>query len=68
MFGVSSSPFLLNATIRFHQHRQEKEELVQKLLRSTYVDDIISGGHTEDEAFELYMESKKRSSGKEDST
>ena len=61
VFGVSSSPFLLNATIRFHleKHRQEKEELVQKLLHSTYVDDIISGGHTEDEAFELYMESKK---------
>ena len=41
------------------QQKEESVERLQKLLRSTYVDDIISGGHTEDEAFELYMESKK---------
>ena len=61
VFGVSSSPFLLNATIRFHLERylETNEGLVRQLLRSTYVDDIVSGGHTEDEVFELYTGSKR---------
>ena len=61
VFGVSSSPFLLNATIRFHleKYLEHNEGLVHHLLRSTYVDDIISGGPTEDEVFDLYTESKK---------
>ena len=61
VFGVSSSLFLLNATIRFHLERylETNEDLVRCLLCSTYVDDIISGGHTEDEVFNLYTESKK---------
>ena len=61
VFGVSSSPFLLNATIRFHlqKYLESNERLVDQLLRSTYVDDIISGGRTEDEVLELYTESKK---------
>ena len=61
MFGVSSSPFLLNATIRFHleKYLETSEGLVQHLLCSTYVDDIISGGPAEDEAFNLYTASKK---------
>ena len=61
VFGVSSSPFLLNATIRFHleKYLETNEGLVQQLLHSTYVDDIISGGHTEEEAFDLYTTSKK---------
>lgn len=61
VFGVSSSPFLLNATIRFHleKYLETNESLVRGLLRSTYVDDIMSGGHTEDEAFDLYTESKR---------
>ena len=43
VFGVSSSPFLLNATIRFHleKYLETSEGLIQYLLRSTYVDDII---------------------------
>ena len=61
VFGVSSSPFLLNATIRFHleKYLETNEGLVRQLLHSTYVDDIISGGHTEDEVFDLYTVSKK---------
>ena len=39
VFGVSSSPFLLNATIRFHleKHLGQNEKLVKQLLCSTYV-------------------------------
>ena len=61
IFGVSSSPFLLNATIRFHLEKYLKtnEEQVRRLLCSTYVDDIIAGGETEEEAFELYAQSKQ---------
>ena len=61
VFGVSSSPFLLNATIKFHleKYLETNEALVRQLLQSTYVDDIISGSCTEDEAFNLYVESKR---------
>jgi len=61
VFGVSSSPFLLNATIRFHleKYLETSEGLVRHLLRSTYVDNILSGGPTKDEAFSLYTASKK---------
>ena len=44
VFGVSSSPFLLNATIRFHLERYMESDTstVQTLLQSTYVNDIIT--------------------------
>ena len=50
MFGISSSPFLLNATIKFHldSFRESHELVVEWLLLSTYVDDIISGASSED--------------------
>ena len=44
VFGVSSSPFLLNATIRYHIENTEADtELVSKLTKSFYVDDLIAG-------------------------
>ena len=61
MFGVSSSPFLLNATIKYHlpHYLESHPDLIQGLLRSTYVDDIITGASSEDEAFDLYTQSKE---------
>ena len=61
VFGVSSSPFLFNATIRFHLEKYLKtdESLVQQLVHSTYVDDIISGGETEAEVLNLYTRAKE---------
>ena len=61
VFGVSSTPFLLNATIRFHleNYLETDKSLVQQLLRSTYVDDIVTGGQTEDDVFALYTRSKE---------
>ena len=58
--GVSSSTFLLNATIRFHleKHLGQNESLVRRLLQSPYVDDVIAGGHTEEEVLQLCRESK----------
>ena len=34
-------------------------DLVSKLLRSTYVDDIVTGAESEKAAYELYKESKE---------
>ena len=61
MFGVSSSPFLLNATVKYHLEKflGTNEAVVKRLLQSTYVDDVISGAGTEDEAFDLYTQSKE---------
>lgn len=61
VFRVSSSPFLLNATIKYHleQYLDTRPHLVESLLRSTYVDDIITGANSDDEAFDLYTQSKE---------
>ena len=61
-FGVSSSPFLLNATIATHmeKYRQEDPEFVTQFNRAIYVDDVIFGAEDNDKAFELYSKSKQR--------
>ena len=60
VFGVSPSPFLLNATIKYHleRFRRTHADLVENLLRSTYVDDIVTGADSEEQAFELYTDAK----------
>ena len=60
VFGVSSSPFLLNATIRHHlkKYVSTHPKLVKKISESIYVDDVVSGAETEEEAFTMYQESK----------
>ncbi len=52
---------LCSASLPFHLERylETNESLVRQLLDSTYVDDIISGGDTEDEVFDLYTKLKK---------
>ena len=61
VFGVSSSPFLLNATVKFHLENfiESHKAVVEHLLQSTYVDDIVSGADSEDEAFDLYAQAKE---------
>ena len=61
VFGVSSSPFLLNATIRHHleQYREVQPRLVEKLSKAAYVDDIITGTDNEEEAHQLFTRSKE---------
>ncbi|GFX07746.1 uncharacterized protein TNCV_4160151 [Trichonephila clavipes] len=53
-FGVSSSPFLLAATIRHHieKYKHEFPDSVELLDRSFYVDDLISGGNEFEEALQ----------------
>ena len=61
VFGVSSSPFLLNATIRHHMERYSTVYLqfVKTFLRSIYVDDVSYGADDADSAYELYKKSKQ---------
>lgn len=56
VFGVSSSPFLLGATIELHLERasetatsKEKRQIIQKLAKSFYVDNCVTSVHTEEE-------------------
>ena len=61
VFGVSSSPFLLNAMINHHlkQCASTNPELVDLLLRSIYVDDVIMGASDMEMALKLYEGSKR---------
>ena len=61
VFGVSSSPFLLNATIEHHlkQYSSTDPDLVDRLRRSIYVDDIVSGAEGEEQAYQMFVRSKE---------
>lgn len=43
----------------FEQYQHLHPDLVQKLINSFYVDDVVTGAATEEEAFQLYTDSKK---------
>ena len=62
VFGVSSSPFLLSATLRHHlqTYIQEDPEFVNKVLEEVYVDDFNSGEDSVEEGFKLYRKIKTR--------
>ena len=57
---VSSRPFLLNATIRHHlkKHISTIPDTVARVLPSIYVDDVVYGADNEDQAYQLYLETK----------
>ena len=61
MFGVSASPFLLNATIKHHieGYTATHPEVVQLLKQSIYVDDVVCGADGEHEAYTVYARSKE---------
>ena len=54
VFGISSSPFLLNATIRYHMegYKDRDPQFIEKFQRSIYVDDLTFGGDNDEEVFE----------------
>ena len=55
IFGVTSSPFLLNGTIQKHIGNYEYDEiLVEKIENSFYVDDFTGGDTSFETAIELY--------------
>ena len=62
MFGDIASPFLVNATLKYHleQYASRYPDTISRLLKSTYMDDIVTGSDTEDGAFKLYSQSTVR--------
>ena len=55
VFGVSSSPYLLNSTIQHHlKQYSSRPEVVAKLLESFYVDDLVCDGNDEEEAYDHF--------------
>ena len=62
VFGVTSSPFLLNGTVRHYVSNYEAEDpqFVNDFLSSLYVDDFNGGKDSVPEAFQLYTKVKSR--------
>ena len=62
VFGVSSSPFLLNATLRHHMSKYalSDPEFVKKFLEALYVDDLSTGDRNVEEAYQVFLKSKLR--------
>ena len=57
-FGVNASPFLLNATLKHHISQYKADPgLVQNLLNSFYVDDLVTGERDIQEYLSLYQKS-----------
>ena len=52
LFGLTPSPFLLNAVLEAHLDSWQKRcpDVVAELRKSLYVDDFLSGGQTTDQA------------------
>ena len=61
IFGVSASPFLLNANIKHHieSYAVSQPEIVGLLARSIYVDDVVCGADQEQEAYTVYASAKE---------
>ena len=66
VFRVSRNPFLLNATLQYHFHKHVTlhPKMVNKLTASLYVDDVVTETKDEEEAYQLYLESKSASGKK----
>ena len=63
VFGVNTSPFILNATIRHHVNTfmLNDNAFALELLKSLYVDDLVSGAKDVNNAFSLSKPDKNLS-------
>ncbi len=65
-FGLRPSPAILSATIFKHLNLYEDQypELIELIRKSLYIDDFLSGGSNDNQAFDIYQKSKEiRSKG-----
>ena len=62
IFGAGPSPFLLNATIKHHieKYREKDSDFSDKKKNSFFVDDLVTGNDSVEEAFELYKKTQNR--------
>ena len=62
VFGVTSSPFLLNGTLLKYitSHERKDPEFVNQMHRSFYVDDLSVSLEDVDKAYQLYLKSRDR--------
>jgi hypothetical protein len=62
VFGLTSSPFILNATIKHHvsQYTTSDPEFAKEVMRSLYVDDFASGSWNVQTALQLSTKVKTR--------
>uniref|UniRef100_A0A1I8BIN4 Integrase catalytic domain-containing protein n=1 Tax=Meloidogyne hapla TaxID=6305 RepID=A0A1I8BIN4_MELHA len=56
-FGVISSPFLLSATVRHHLESMD-DPIAKMVKNNSYVDNILIGVDTKEEAYEAYIKLK----------
>ena len=57
-FGNKASPFLLNATIKYHLSKFSDSRVIEELKENLYVDDWLSGADTIEEGCKLYQEAR----------
>ena len=55
-FGNTSSPFLLNAVVKFHLSRFPQSDIMKELGEDIYVDNYLGGADSEEEAIRKYEE------------
>ena len=55
-FGLKSSPFLAIGVVQHHLKKYESTYpyLINELIKSTYVDDLLTGVKTESDALNVY--------------
>ena len=57
LFGATSSPFMLNATLKFHL-TQNANATSEDLLHNLYVDNLVSGCDSEEVAIQYFTLSR----------
>ena len=60
VFGVNSSPFILNAVLRHHleSFNDTDPELTSKVKENFFVDDVVTGADSAESAYQLYQKAK----------
>lgn len=53
IFGCSSSPFLLNATIKHHLNNYDQSRVVAEVKDNMYMDDLLTGANDTDQACKM---------------
>ena len=57
LFGAAPSPFLLNATIRYHLNENDNW-IMKDLTENMYMDNVVTGTNCHDKALEYYSLSR----------